>query len=247
MSARALAAWSGSLMVCATGFGGASDGSNRVQGPYAAVAAGKHVPTVDELIELARPATPVISPDGRLVAYSVRKPNWAENRYESQLWIANIQSGEQVQLTRSNRTNSEPAWSPDGRWLGFISDRDGKRQIYVISPFGGEARRITNVETGVSLFQWSPDGRRLAFTMPDPQSEALKRREERYSAVELVRHDYTMTHLWVIELDGGKPRRQTQGNDYTVGSFSWSPDGRKLAFDATTAPTFAADPTATIF
>jgi len=213
-----------------------------------ALAAGKHAPTVDELIELRRPETPVISPDGRFVAYSIQQPNWSENRYERQIWLVNTQSGVPIQLTKSKGTNSELAWSPsDSRRLGFISDRDGKPQIYVISPLESEARQVTNVATGVAQFRWSRDGSRIAFTMPDPESEALKLRKERYSDFEMVRHDYTMNHLWVIDVSGANLRRQTQGNDYTVGSFSWSPDGGSLAFDATAAPTLSAEPTANIY
>jgi dipeptidyl aminopeptidase/acylaminoacyl peptidase len=214
--------------------------------PAAAFCAARHTPTVDELIELKRPSTPAISPDGRFVAYVVQQPNWPDNRYEKQIWLVNVHTKEVMQLTRANRSNSEPAWSPNGRSLGFISDRDGTRQIYVISPLGGQARRL-NTEAGVSQFKWAPDSQRIAFTRSDPESEALKRRKEKYSDYELVRHDYTMEHLWVIDAHGGTPRRLTYGSEFTVGNFSWSPDGSRLAFDATVSPTSAADPTATLY
>src|SRR5216684_4564232 len=144
----------------------------------------KHAPTIDELINLERPWTPCISPDGRFVAYSVRQPNCTDNSYDFQIWMANTKTAEVIKLTNSKKTNTSPAWSPDGRWLAFISDREGRRQIYVISPAGGEARQVTRSETGVSQFRWSPDGARIAFTMGDPETKEMKDRRERYSDFE---------------------------------------------------------------
>ena len=204
-------------------------------------------PTIDELIGLQSPAAPVISPDGRFVAYTVRQPNWTDNKYETQVWLTNTQSASLIQLTNSKGANFAPTWSPDGRWLGFVSDRDGTVQVYVISPLGGEARKITNSPTGVVQFGWSPNAKRIAFTMPDPDSEEMKRRHERYSDFEVVQHDYRMNHLWFVDVTTASVQRVTQGNEYTVDSFSWSPDGKKLAFDARTAPTLSADPTSNIY
>jgi dipeptidyl aminopeptidase/acylaminoacyl peptidase len=212
-----------------------------------ASAAVSRPPTVDELIGLQTPDAPVISPDGRFVAYTVRRPNWADNRYETQVWLANTETSSLIQLTNAKESSYEPTWSPDGRWLGFVSDRDGTSQVYIISPTGGEARRITHSTTDVLEFHWSPDGKRIAFTAPDPESDQIKRRKEKYSDFELVRHDYRMNHLWIADMIAQTAQRVTRGNEYTVDSFSWSPDGRRLAFDARTAPTFSAEPTSNIY
>lgn len=204
-------------------------------------------PTIDELIGLQEPAAPVVSPNGRFVAYTIRQPNWAENIYETQVWLVNTETNSSSQLTNSKGTNVEPTWSPDGRWLGFVSDRDGTSQVYVISPTGGEARQITNVTAGVWEFRWSPNGERIAFTTPDPVSEELQRRKEKYSDFEIVRHDYQMSHLWIADVTTRSIRRVTQGNEFTVDSFSWSPDGKSLAFDARRAPTLTAESTSNIY
>src|SRR5262249_3029160 len=158
-------------------------------------AADKRVPTTDELISLQSPSGARISPDGRFVVYTVQQTNWADNSYDSQIWLANAQTGEIIKLTNSKKNNSSPIWSPDGRLLAFISDRDGKRQIYLISPMGGEARPITKVETGVASFQWSPDGLHIAFVMADPETKEAKDRKEKYSDYEMIQHDYNMSHL----------------------------------------------------
>ena len=211
------------------------------------LAAEKHVPTIDELISLQTPGGPRISPDGRFVAYTVQQVNWTDNSYDTQIWLANTQTGEIVKLTNSKKSSSNPLWSPDGKWLAFVSDRDGKRQIYVISPMGGEARVITKVDTGVSSFRWAPDGARIAFAMGDPETKEMKDRKEKYSDYEMIQHDYTMTHLWVIDVNGNDAKRLTNGKDFTVGSFSWSPDGKRIAFDGRVNPDLSFSDSADIY
>jgi Tol biopolymer transport system component len=145
--------------------------------PSAAPAGGK-APTVEQSISLRRPESPRISPDGSHVAYVVREANWKENAFEAQIWVAAAETGERFQLTRSKKSSREPRWSPDGKRLAFLSDRDGKNQVYLISLKGGEALPLTASETGVTAFEWSPDGRQIAFTAADPESKARKERKE---------------------------------------------------------------------
>jgi dipeptidyl aminopeptidase/acylaminoacyl peptidase len=213
----------------------------------ASSAAEKRIPTVDDLVTFRSPGSATISPDGRFVAYTVRDTLWADNSYGVQLWLASTSTGEIVKLTNSKGANRFPAWSPDGRWLGFTSSRDGIPQLYVMSPSGGEARQVTKVDTGVSAFSWAPDSIRIAFSTSDPETPKLRDRKEKYSDFEVIRHDYTMTHLWVSDINGSAPRRLTGGNQFTVGSFSWSPDGQALAFDAQVKPGLTFDASADIY
>src|SRR5262245_9749235 len=103
-------------------------------------------PTVDQLLSLKRVGSPEISPDGTLVAYTVRSTNWDANAYETQIWLVEAATGATRQLTNSKKSSELPAWSPDGSRLAFISDRTDKRQVYLINPTGGEAEALTNVE-----------------------------------------------------------------------------------------------------
>jgi len=109
-------------------------------------------PTIDDIINLKRVASPAIAPDGAHVAYTMRETNWDENAYETEIWIADSVTGESHQLTNARKSSTQPAFSPDGRSIAFISDRDGKRQIYRIALQGGEAEKLTSVDEGVNSF-----------------------------------------------------------------------------------------------
>jgi len=196
-------------------------------------------PTVDQILSLKRVGSPAISPDGRHVAYTVREANWDDNNYETQIWLADVQTGASHQLTAGKKSSQSPAWSPDGKRLAFVSDRTDKRQIYVINVTGGEAQAITSFDDGVSSFAWSPDGRSIAFTADEPKSTALKDREKRYGDLKIVEQDYRMSHLSVVDVDSHATRTLTKGA-FTVGSFDWSPDSRSIAFDHQDNPTPAA-------
>lgn len=187
-------------------------------------------PSIDDVINLKRAGAPAISPDGRQVAYTIRETNWEENAYETEIWIGDAGTGQSRQVTNARKSSSQPAFSPDGAWLGFISDRDGKRQLYRIAPTGGEAEKLTTTEEGVNNFAWSPSGKEIAFTTLDPVSETVKEREQRWGDVKLEDQDHRYTHLHVFDLSTRTTRQVTRGN-FVVGSFAWAPNGNRIAYD----------------
>ena len=200
-------------------------------------------PTIDQAIELKRAGSPTLSPDGRVVAYTVRETNWDDNAFETEIWIVEADPGagaanapaQPRQLTRGKKSSTSPAWSPDGDRLAFISDRTDKRQIYVINPEGGEAEPLTtdakdSAPEGVTALAWAPDGKSIAFTAKDPKPEALKDRDKKYGEFDVVDQDHLLTHLHVVEVATKAVKRLTEG-PLTVGSFDWSPDGSAIAYD----------------
>ena len=196
-------------------------------------------PTFEQVIELNLAGGAAISPDGRHVAYTVRTTEWKDNRYDTEIWLSR-DGGAPFQLTRNLKNSStSPRWSPDGKWLAFLSDRGEKQQIYVMALEGGEAFKVTAAENGVGSFAWAPDGKSFAFSATDPETPEMKARKEKYGEFAPEDEDWSPTHLWVVAADpaawnkGTVPSvtRLTSGTKFTVGSFAWSPDSRQIAFD----------------
>jgi dipeptidyl aminopeptidase/acylaminoacyl peptidase len=187
--------------------------------------------SIDDLIALKRvTGTPAISPDGRRVAFTVRETNWADNTYETEVWIADASAvGSARPLTSGAKSSQQPAWSPDGTWIAFLSDRSDVRQLYRLSVEGGEAEALTSGEA-VSAFAWSPDSRRIAYTMPDPVTAAMKERQEKYGEYTHEDRDHRMAQLHVVEVATKATTAMTAGA-FVVGAFDWSPDGARIAFD----------------
>jgi dipeptidyl aminopeptidase/acylaminoacyl peptidase len=174
-----------------------------------------------------------LSPDGRAIAYEIQTTNWDENRYDREIWLWR-EGGEAIRLTRSpDGTSRSPRWSPDGKRIAFLSNRDEKQQIHLIRADGGEAAALTSHEEGVNGFRWSPDGSRIAFTADDPADTLEAKRKEKYGAYSIEDDNAGRTHLWLVEVIGdsaSKPERLTEGDEFTVGGFEWSPDGTRIGF-----------------
>jgi dipeptidyl aminopeptidase/acylaminoacyl peptidase/ketosteroid isomerase-like protein len=204
--------------------------------------AGERAPTIDQMLGLRCPVAARVSPDGQWVAYEVQKANWGANAFETEVWVAAAAGAKNYRLTAGKGSSRGARWSPDGKRLAFLSDRDGKQQLYVIAPDGGEAAALTDHETAVTQFRWSPDGRHIAFTAPDPEGPERKGRKEKYGSFEVFEGDHAMTHLWRVEVPAEPPaklpkaERLSEGDAFSVGGFEWSPDGRRVAFDATRTP-----------
>ncbi len=225
----------------------------------AAKATASTTPTIDQSLEWKSVFNPKISPDGKRVVYEVQKANWEENAFERNLWIVDVASGESHALTSAKKSSTNAAWSPDGKWIAFLSDRpgqikdtpEGKKQLYVISADGGEGQQLTKTENDVNAFDWAPDSKRLAFSMTDPEPKALKDRKEKYGEYSVVHADYQMANLWTIEVPGGapaaEPKRLSDGGKFSVGEFSWSPDGTRIAFSAQKDPDLISSETADLY
>ena len=95
----------------------------------------------------------------------------------------------------------------------------------MMSPGGGEPRKLTHAAMGVNDFQWAPDGKSVAFTSNDPDADPI---------FEVVKSESARSRLWTIGVDSGKPATALAcGGKYSVAGFAWSPDGARIAFEAT--------------
>lgn len=179
---------------------------------------------------MQRASGAVISPDGKYVAYILSRTDWEENAYGSDLYLAELATGKSLKLTASRKLVSGAEWSPDSRRLAFLSNRDGKQQIYVIPVGGGEAMQVTDHETAVGDFEWR-DASTMYFVAPDAESAAAKERKKQYGELSVIDDDYAMSHVWRVTVGESlkqKADRITEGN-FHVTAMTVSPDGKSLA------------------
>ena len=111
-----------------------------------------------------------ISPDGKWVAYTVNTVDAAADKSDTDVWIASWDGKQHLRMTTSTESESAPRWSPDGRWLSFLSSRPGKakgNQVWLLDRNGGEAQQFTDVKGRLTSYDWSPDGKKLLLVMAD--------------------------------------------------------------------------------
>jgi dipeptidyl aminopeptidase/acylaminoacyl peptidase len=216
--------------------------------------AASKTPTIDQSLEMVSVSNPRISPDGTRVVYEQTRTDWESNAFETDLWLADVRTGERHRLTVESKSSSGAAWSPNGRWIAFLSDRPApladspkdKRQLYVMPADGGEAQQLTKMEKGVDDYDWAPDSEHIAISAESPEPKAMKDRKESFGDYQVVHADYEMAHLWLVDLPKsdaagrsaapGEPKLLTAGDSFSVGSFSFSPDGKRIAFSAQRDP-----------
>ncbi len=190
-------------------------------------------------------ASPQVSPDGRWVAYTLSTVDSAKDKRTTDVWMVSWDGKETVQLTHSTEGESAPKWSPDGRFLSFITSRksgmdkeEEGAQLWVMDRRGGEARKLTNLAAELDDYSWSPDGKKLLLTLRDKdRSDTIKSKvrppivTNRYQ----FKRDYQgyvdnrATHLYLFDIDSKKLDTLTTGR-YDEGNAAFSPDGSQIAF-----------------
>jgi len=224
----------------------------------AARVAPKPFVSIEDLVALQIASEPQVSPDGLLITYSVLKSDAEANTARSSIWLVPAVTGAsgklqpQRQLTAEALNSAMPRWSPDGRWLAFLSDRSGSMQIYLLPLSGGEARQVSWFKQSVTDFCWRPDGRALLVVsawkteddQPAEQNEAVvqvwTRLDESWDGTgyKYSRHQ----QLWLVDLENDQPATRLTFEPIDHLQPCWSPDGKEIAFCANrrTAPDLSA-------
>jgi dipeptidyl aminopeptidase/acylaminoacyl peptidase len=211
--------------------------------------AAKRLLTVDDMDKFREVRDVQISPDGKWVAYTVSLVDVAADKSDTDVWMSSWDGTEQLQLTSSPENENSPRWSPDGRYLAFLSGRPGKAkgtQIWLMNRMGGEAQQFTNFKGRLSSFAWSPDSKRLLLTMGErdpnepeddkpaqgPNAKAPKPIVvQRYKFKQDVQGYLTQKPARFFLFDMATKKFEALTADgFEVASPAWSPDGEWIAF-----------------
>jgi dipeptidyl aminopeptidase/acylaminoacyl peptidase len=208
--------------------------------------------TMDDVLAVRTVTDPQVSPDGRWAAYVVSELNTDGSDYNTDIWLVSTEGGEARRLTNSPVADEFPRWSPDGRTIAFLSDRprpgvkpedakaagasdEGKRQVWLIRPDGGEAWILTDSKGGVSGIEWSRDGKQLGYLAREPKSEERKKKEKDKDDAWTPSSVYAWTRLWMVDVATRKATQLTSGELHVTG-FSLSPDGRQAVIAGQPTP-----------
>ena len=203
--------------------------------------------TFDDVMQVKAVGSATISPDGSQALYTVRQWEPASDRDKdrmearARIWrVVTSGAAPAEQLTFGERGDTQPQFSPDGRYISFVSSRggdDAKAQIHLMRASGGEAWKLTDARENITSYSWAPDSARIAYVSRDPltaedEAKAKKRDDER-----VFEGDFRFAHAWVVDVATKQSTRITEGTDFTIGAApSWSPDSTRFVFGASATP-----------
>lgn len=208
------------------------------------LAASARTITEGDIQHVVSVTSPVVSADGRDIAFIVSRISWNDDRRLRDIVDVDARTGQQRVLTYDRKGLGDPSFSPDGTRLAFIADAgtgdDAKPQVFVMPLRGGDARPVTNAKEGVDQFAWRPDGKAIAYAASDAKADrkgADRFRDSFVFTTEPItaRERPTPSHLYLVAATGGRAEQLTSGNESVASgeaqsTLSWAPDGRTIAF-----------------
>jgi dipeptidyl aminopeptidase/acylaminoacyl peptidase len=211
--------------------------------------------TFEDMAAMKRIGAPRVSPDGKWIAYDVSTIDLGANVRRSAIHLVGTDGSGTRQVTEGTKQDEGPSWSPDGKTLAYVSNKDGAtKQVYLHDLAAGTSRKLTNLSSGAASIEWVPDGSAIVVSSdvwPDCGVDP-KCTEERTAAAEkaptkarvidnlFYRHwnawtEATRAHLIYVPLNGGAVRDLTPGAQ-AAEDFDISPDGKEVAFTRNTDP-----------
>ena len=204
--------------------------------------------TAEDLYKFEQITDLQLSPDGSRIIYTLQRVDREEEKRYTNLWMVNSEGRCTPRpFTVGKQNDTHPRWSPDGKTIAFLSNRDDEKtpQLYLIPADGGEARKLTDLKGRIRDFHWSPDGSKLLLEfIPYSEEEMRRLTDEKAKKRGIVYRHITRpfykldgmgflpderTHLWIVDATSGKAKALTSG-EYDEWNAAWSPDGRQIIF-----------------
>ncbi len=214
------------------------------------------------LYQMELAGTPRLSPDGSKIVYSQQRIDKKTEKKFSNLWLIDVKKASIRQITFGDQKDVQPRWSPDGKFISFLSNRgrlDFPVQIHLLPLEGGEAVRLTDIDGSINEYVWSPDGKKFACAITKTDAEEIERRKDPVKkelgvvSRRVTRVFYKLdgagyrpverSHIWVVDAKTGKSRQITDHPVFDESDIAWSPDGNTVAFisNRQSDPDFAQD------
>jgi dipeptidyl aminopeptidase/acylaminoacyl peptidase len=193
----------------------------------------------NDVYKIKTVSDPRVSPDGNWISYTLTSVDSSKNKRSSDVWMISWDGQQNVQLTNSPDGESQAKWSPDNKYISFVSSRNSTTgsQIWLLDRRGGEGKQLTNLKNGdLEEYAWSPDGKKIALVI-QTQPDTIKHKTPKPFATDrfLFKKDIEgylekrPTHIFLLDIATKKLDTLTKGN-YDETSIAWSPDGTQIAF-----------------